>query len=112
MSVATSRMTIGALFGAITTAANTAANTLDAVNDGVAMLNRTISSASEKQRTEQAYDLELHARNYAFQIAQQAQDFQDQLEDWMDSRPGRKEAFATTLADLQAKAEARLKKTA
>lgn len=101
MSTATSRMTIGALFGAIATAANTASNTLNAVNDGVEMLNRTISVAAQKQKIDHKLDLIEYERTVTIQAAQRIQEHDDQIEDWIASRPGRAQSFQKTLEEVQ-----------
>lgn len=99
---ATSRMTLGALFGAVTVAANTVSNSLGAINDGVEMLNKTISDASERQKHTSKEDMAAFKATYSLESAQRVQNFQDTLEDWMDQRPDRREKFQATYNRLQA----------
>jgi hypothetical protein len=99
---ATSRMTLGALFGAITTTANTVSNSLGAINDGVEMLNKTISDASERQQISSKEDMAAFKVTYSLESTQRVQEFQDTLEDWMEQRPGRREKFQDTYNRLQA----------
>lgn len=99
---ATSRMTLGALFGAITVTANTVSNSLGAINDGVEMLNKTISDASKRQQISSRQDMAAFKEQYALETAQRVQEFHDTITDWIDQRPGRADKFQATLARLQA----------
>jgi hypothetical protein len=98
---ATSRMTLGALFGAITVTANTVSNSLGAINDGVEMLNKTISDASKRQQISSKQDMAAFKEQYALETAQKVQEFHDSIEDWIDQRPGRADKFQATLERLQ-----------
>lgn len=102
MSVATSRMTLGALFGAVTITANTLSNTLGAVNDGVEMINKTISDASERQKITSKFDMAAFKEQTALETAQRVQEFHDQLGDWIDQRPERADKFKATYDRLLA----------
>lgn len=98
--MSTARMSLGALFSAITTAANTAANTLNAVNDGVEMLNRTITTASKKQAVDHKFDLARYELEAGITAAKAAQEFQDNLDAWLDEEPNRREKFQQTYKTL------------
>lgn len=56
MSIANSRMTFASILGAVQTTANTATNTLQAVNQGVGMLNKFVSDASHRQDVRSTLD--------------------------------------------------------
>jgi hypothetical protein len=99
---ASGRMTLGALFGAITTTANTVSNSLGAINDGVEMLNKTISDASKRQQISSKQDMAAFKEQYALETAQRVQEFHDTLEDWMEQRPNRREKFQQTYDRIQA----------
>jgi hypothetical protein len=100
-TVASTRMTLGALFGAITTTANTLSNSLGAINDGVEMLNKTIADASKRQQISSRQDMAAFKEQYALETAQRVQEFHDTIGDWIDQRPGRAEKFQATLERLQ-----------
>ena len=110
MAAATSRMTLGALFGAVTTMADTISNTVGALNDGVEMINKTISDASERQKIRSETDMAVFERLYHLEATQRVQEFQDTLEDWMDSRDGRREKYKSTFDQLQKAIEDRRQK--
>lgn len=99
---ATARMSLGALFGAITVASNTISNTLGAINDGVEILNKTVSDASERQQHTSKEDMAAFKETYSLESTQRVQEFHDTLEDWMNQRPGRAEKFQATYDRLQA----------
>lgn len=101
MTAATSRMTLGALFGAITVTANTVSNSLGAINDGVEMLNKSISDASKRQQISSKQDMAAFKEQYALETAQKVQEFHDSIDDWVDQRPGRAEKFKATLERIQ-----------
>jgi len=50
------RVTLGAVFGAVVSSADAVTNTLGAVNEGINMLNRSVTDASENQQVRSAYD--------------------------------------------------------
>lgn len=56
-ALANSRATFGALLGSVQTSALTVTNTLNAVNDGVGMLNKIISDAAVRQEIRSKADM-------------------------------------------------------
>lgn len=53
------RMTLGAVFGAVVSSADAVTNTLSAANQGIGMLNRSVSDAAENQVVRSEYDKKL-----------------------------------------------------
>lgn len=56
MATANSRMTLGSILGAIQTTANTVTASLNAVNEGVGMVNKTVSNAAQRQEVRSKLD--------------------------------------------------------
>ena len=55
-TTASGRMALGSIMGAISTTANTVSGTLDAVNQGVGMLNHIITTAAKQQKDRSILD--------------------------------------------------------
>lgn len=56
MTIANSRMTLGAILGSVATAADTVTSTFDALNKGIGMGNRLISDAAYRQSLRSVVD--------------------------------------------------------
>lgn len=56
MSVANTRMTLGAVLGTIATTANTVTSTFDAVNKAIGMGNTAVSAAASRQKLRVSVD--------------------------------------------------------
>jgi hypothetical protein len=50
------RLTLGAVFGAVMSSADAVTNTLGTVNEGIGMLNRSVSDAASNQAVRSEYD--------------------------------------------------------
>ena len=71
MSVATSRMTIGALLGTVTTAATTVTSTLDTASAAVGMLNATVTKAAKEQSIRHAVDVNEFKNRLVVEVSMQ-----------------------------------------
>lgn len=60
---ATFSATWGSLLAAVSTTANTATNVLVAVNDGVSIVNSTVSQAAHKQRIDHKIEMKNYQRS-------------------------------------------------
>lgn len=95
-SIANTGLTLGSIFGAITTTANTISNTLDAVNNGVGMLNKVVTDASKRQTIDSVIDMDQYLHNALTSKAQSEAENLVKLDQWMNEDAGRKTHFTTT----------------
>ena len=98
--MANARMTLSTIFTAISGIAQTAVAATDAMSDGLNMVNKSIKVAALKQAEEQVADLERHSRTYTTQVLREVQQFNNEINAWLDERPGQREEFTALAADF------------
>lgn len=100
MSMSNTGMTLGSIFGAITTTANTFSNSLDAVNNGVGMLNKMVTDAAQRQ----SIDSKLDMANYKkLAIQTKSQDLATsrlQAKTWMAQSPDHASMYEQAFSEL------------
>jgi hypothetical protein len=95
-------MTIGSIFGAITTTANTVSNTLDALNNGVGMLNKVVTDASRRQAIDSVIDMDQYLENALVTKAQSETEQLVRVDAWLAESAPRKVHYENTYNRLSA----------
>ena len=98
--MATSRATIGSLFAAVQATANTAVSVVNAVNDGVSMINRTVDDMSRRQEVRSVADLADYEDNYIAAKAKETTEARLEIAKWAASE-NCEEEYQSSLNDLK-----------
>lgn len=96
MTVSNTGMTLGSIFGAITTTANTVSNTLDALNNGVGMLNKVVTDASKRQQIDSVIDMDQYLETALVSKAQAETEQLVRVDAWLAEDASRKAHFNKT----------------
>lgn len=102
MALSNTGMTIGSIFGAITTTANTVSNTLDAINNGVGMLNKVVTDASRRQNIDSIIDMDQYLENALVSKAQVETEQLVRVDAWLAESTERKVHYTKTYDRLAA----------
>ena len=101
--MATSRATIGSIFAAIQATANTTVSVVNAVNDSVSMVNRTVSDATRRQIIRSKWDQATYEASYELEKTKEIVQQKQEITDWIGDNKELASTFQSTLETLRAK---------
>lgn len=110
MVQANSRMTLGAIFGALQTTAATITNVLNAVNDGVGMINSTVADAAERQEKRSDYDMANYEKVIHAEKALELDQSRDNIKKYTSQSAAHEEGYQSAYDELKAAVELRRSK--
>lgn len=100
-SIATSRATVGSIFGAVTQAATTVSSTFDAANKAVGMLNTTITDAAERQQIRSKLDMAIFEKTLHQDKAKELAESRVELKKYMSTSTDHAECYQKAFEELE-----------
>ena len=98
--MATSRATVGSVFGAISTAATTVSNTLEAANAAIGMLNKAVDDMSYRQSKRSEFDLAIFEISLEEEKTMELATSRLAIGKWMAEDASHKDAYQSAQSDL------------
>lgn len=99
--MANSRMTISAVLGMVQSTAQTITNSLNAVNDGVEMINNAVSDAAERQQIRSDNDMAMYESVYIAEKALELDQSRDHIRSYISQSEQHKSGYESALTELQ-----------
>lgn len=102
MSVANTRMTIGAVLATVATTANTVTSTFDAVNKAIGMGNTAVSAAASRQKLRVAIDEHTYKTTLIREKAQEETEAKLKVVEFCAQSADHAELFKSSFDELMA----------
>ena len=101
MSISNARMSIGAIFGSITATAVAVTNTIDTLNDGIGMLNLTVSDAAYAQKLRSTAERHSLKATILEEKSKERTIHQENIQNWASENPIRLASYQENYNQLQ-----------